>query len=48
MNIFKALADIPACILGDLKEKYHVMRVFIGWGWLCIIIMLTSLVDTMI
>jgi hypothetical protein len=47
-NMFKALMDIPAYILGDVKQQSPVMWVFIGWGWLCILIMLTSLVDTII
>ncbi|MDK1023181.1 MAG: hypothetical protein QGD92_02995 [Gammaproteobacteria bacterium] len=37
------LVDFPVNILGDLFEQTLIMQVFIVWGWLCILIMLTSL-----
>lgn len=43
-KVFKFfLVDFPVNILGDIREQSPVMWVFIGWGWLCILIMLTSL-----
>ena len=34
-------------ILGDLFEQPLVMWAFIGWGWLCILVMATSVYQTL-
>ena len=33
-------------ILGDLFEQPLVMWAFIGWGWLSILVMIMSIIDT--
>lgn len=33
-------------ILGDLLRQPLVMWAFIGWGWLCILVMIMSIIDT--
>ena len=39
--------DSVVNILGDLFEQPLVMWVFIGWGWLAVLVMLFSIVDTL-
>lgn len=39
------LVDSTAHILGDLFEQSWVMWVFIGWGWLSMLVMVTSFVS---
>ncbi|MDA8628250.1 hypothetical protein N8Z55_05535 [Pseudomonadales bacterium] len=34
-------------ILGDLFEQPLIMWAFIGWGWLAILVMVTSIYQTM-
>ena len=34
-------------ILGDLLEQPLIMWAFIGWGWLSILVMVTSIYQTM-
>ena len=34
-------------ILGDLFEQPLIMWAFIGWGWLSILVMVTSIYQTM-
>ena len=34
-------------ILGDLFEQPLIMWAFIGWGWLSILVMITSIYQTM-
>ena len=34
-------------ILGDLFEQPFIMWAFIGWGWLSILVMVTSIYQTM-
>ena len=34
-------------ILGDLFEQSLIMWAFIGWGWLSILVMVTSIYQTM-
>jgi len=38
--------DSVVNILGDLFEQPLVMWVFIGWGWLSVLVMLTSVFQT--
>lgn len=38
--------DSVVNILGDLFEQSIVTRVFIGWGWLSMLVMLTSIIET--
>ena len=40
------LVDSTVNILGDLFEQPLVMWAFIGWGWLAVLVMLTSVVQT--
>ncbi len=40
------LVDSTVNILGDLFEQPLVMWAFIGWGWLAVLVMLTSIVQT--
>jgi hypothetical protein len=39
------LVDSIVNILGDLFEQPLVMWAFIGWGWISILVMMTSIVD---
>ena len=39
--------DSVVNILGDLFEQPLVMWVFIGWGWLAVLVMVFSIVDTL-
>lgn len=39
------LVDSVVNILGDLFEQPLVMWAFIGWGWISILVMMTSIVD---
>jgi len=36
------LVDSTVNIVGDLFEQPLVMWVFIGWGWLAVLVMITS------
>lgn len=40
------LVDSTSYILGDLFEQPWLMWVFLGWGWLSMLVMITSLVST--
>ena len=39
--------DFLVNILGDLFEQPLIMWAFIGWGWLSILVMVTSIYQTM-
>ncbi len=39
--------DSVVNIMSDLFEQPLVMWAFIGWGWLSILVMLTSVIQTM-
>ncbi len=41
------VVDSTVNILGDLFEQPLVMWAFIGWGWLAVLVMLTSVVQTL-
>lgn len=41
------VVDSVVNILGDLFEQPLIMWAFIGWGWLAVLVMLTSVVQTM-
>ena len=46
--LFKLLfVDSLVNILGDLFEQPLIMWAFIGWGWLSILVMLTSVYQTL-
>jgi len=38
--------DSVVNIMGDLFEQPPVMWAFIGWGWLSVLVMLTSVIQT--
>ena len=38
--------DSTVNILGDLFERHWTMWAFIGWGWLSVLVMMTSFVTT--
>ena len=40
------LVDSTVNILGDLFEQPLLMWAFIGWGWLSILVMIASIVQT--
>ena len=40
------VVDSVVNILGDLFEQPLVMWAFIGWGWLAVLVMLTSVYQT--
>ena len=40
------LVDSLVNILGDLFEQPLIMWVFIGWGWLAVLVMVFSIFDT--
>jgi hypothetical protein len=40
------VVDSTVNILGDLFEQPLIMWAFIGWGWLCVLVMATSIIDT--
>lgn len=40
------IVDSTVNILGDLFEQPLAMWAFIGWGWLSILVMVFSIVDT--
>ncbi|MDA0792069.1 MAG: hypothetical protein O2780_21755 [Proteobacteria bacterium] len=40
------LVDSTVNILGDLFEQPLIMWAFIGWGWLSVLVMVASMVDT--
>jgi hypothetical protein len=42
------LVDFPVNILGDLFEQPLPMWIFIGWGWLSVLIMATSVFASMV
>lgn len=39
--------DSTVNILGDLFEQPLVMWAFIGWGWLSVLVMIASIVQTL-
>ncbi len=41
------LVDSVVNILGDLFEQPLIMWAFIGWGWLSVLVMITSIIDTL-
>ena len=41
------LVDSTVNIIGDLLEQPLIMWVFIGWGWLAILVMITSFFSQM-
>ncbi len=41
------LVDSTVNILGDLFEQPLVMWVFIGWGWIAVLVMVMSIFDTL-
>ncbi len=41
------VVDSVVNILGDLFEQPLIMWAFIGWGWLAVLVMLTSVFQTM-
>ncbi|MCZ6501620.1 MAG: hypothetical protein O6945_03795 [Gammaproteobacteria bacterium] len=41
------VVDSVVNIMGDLFEQPPIMWAFIGWGWLSILVMLTSVFQTM-
>jgi hypothetical protein len=46
MGFFSAIFRPVLYTMEDFMEQSLVMKAYIGWGWLAIIIMLTSLVLT--
>ena len=42
------LIDSTVNIIGNLLEQPPVMWIFIGWGWLSILVMVTSVINTLI
>jgi len=40
------IVDFAVHIGGDLFKQPPLMWVFIGWGWLCIWVMVFSVIDT--
>ena len=40
------LVDSVVNILGDLLEQPLIMWVLIGWGWLSVLVMVFSVIDT--
>ena len=40
------LVDSVVNILGDLFEQPLIMLVLIGWGWLSVLVMVFSVIDT--
>jgi hypothetical protein len=42
------LVDSTVNILGDLFEQPLIMWAFIGWGWLSVLMMVMSIIDTII
>ena len=40
------LVDSVVNILGDLFEQPLIMWVLIGWGWLSVLVMVFSVIDT--
>ncbi len=40
------IVDSTVNILGDLFEQPLIMWAFIGWGWLSVLVMLASVIDT--
>ena len=41
------IVDSTVNILGDLLEQPLIMWIFIGWGWVSILAMLTSIYQTL-
>lgn len=41
------IVDSIVNILGDLFEQPLIMWAFIGWGWLSVLVMFTSIFQTM-
>lgn len=41
------IVDSIVNILGDLFEQPRIMWAFIGWGWLSVLVMFTSVFQTM-
>ncbi len=42
------LVDPAVNILGDLRQQPPIMWLFIGWGWLAVLVMLSSFVTDML
>ncbi len=40
------VVDSVVNIMGDLFEQPPIMWAFIGWGWLSVLVMLTSIIQT--
>ncbi len=48
-RVFKfLLVDSTVNILGDLFEQPLVMWAFIGWGWLSVLVMIASVIQTVV
>ena len=48
MKILKFLfVDSTVNILGDLFEQPWAMWAFIGWGWLSVLVMIASIIQTL-
>ena len=48
MKILKfLLVDSTVNILGDLFEQPWAMWAFIGWGWLSVLVMIASIIQTL-
>lgn len=46
LGILKFLfVDSTVNIIGDLFEQSPIMWIFIGWGWLVILVMITSFIS---
>ena len=41
------VVDSTVNILGDLLEQPLIMWAFIGWGWLAVLVMVTSVFQTL-
>ena len=47
LGLLKFIAvDSVVNIVGDLFEQPVVMWAFIGWGWLAVLVMLSSIIQT--
>ncbi len=41
------LIDSTVNIIGDLLERPPIMWIFIGWGWLSVLVMVASIINTL-
>ncbi|MBD3649275.1 MAG: hypothetical protein HUJ31_17910 [Pseudomonadales bacterium] len=39
--------DSTVNIVGDLFEQPLINLIFIGWGWICVLVMIASLISTL-